>query len=47
MKRLYLKMSSALAVLALLVTTMNVNSDCICIFHQPKLPDNANKLRKF
>ena len=47
MKRLYLKLSGVLAALALLVTTANVNSTCFCLLHQPKLPEHADKLRKF
>ncbi|WP_073031096.1 cyclic lactone autoinducer peptide [Desulfosporosinus lacus] len=31
----------------LLVTTINANTNCICIIHQPKMPQNAEKLRKF
>lgn len=29
------------------VTTANVNSACIYLLHQPKLPKEAKKLRKF
>ena len=47
MKPLYLKISGMLAALALLVSTANVNATCICWVHQPKLPDNAQKLRRF
>ena len=47
MKRSYLKLSGMLAALALLVTTANVNSACFCLLHQPVLPNNAGKLRKF
>lgn len=42
-----LKASAVLAPLALLVTTANVNATCAGAVHQPKLPDNAKKLRKF
>lgn len=37
-------MASALAVV---VTTLNVNTACLYMAHQPKLPDSAKKLRKF
>ncbi|WP_341473005.1 cyclic lactone autoinducer peptide [Alkalibaculum bacchi] len=36
-----------IASLALTVTIMNVNSACIFLVHQPKLPEGAQKLRKF
>ncbi len=29
------------------VTSLNVNSACNAVMHQPKLPANADKLRKF
>ena len=32
---------------ALAITAMNVNSACIFVIHQPKLPKDASKLRKF
>lgn len=37
----------ALARTAMFVTKTNVNSACMFISHQPKLPENAKKLRKF
>ncbi|MSU03155.1 cyclic lactone autoinducer peptide [Tissierella sp. DSM 105185] len=36
-----------LASLALMVTSLNVNTTCMLIAHQPKLPEGAKKLRKF
>jgi AgrD protein len=47
MRNLMVKLSKAVACLALSVTTMNVNTTCICLIHQPKLPKGAEKLRKF
>ena len=41
------KASGLIAALALLVTTANVNATCACSIHQPELPKNAGKLRKF
>ena len=41
------KASGLIAALALLVTTANVNATCVCSIHQPELPKNAGKLRKF
>ncbi|MDD2482168.1 MAG: cyclic lactone autoinducer peptide [Lutispora sp.] len=35
------------ASLALTITTINVNSACWFLAHQPKLPKNSDKLRKF
>ena len=33
--------------LAVIVTAISVNSACIYIMHQPKLPESAKKMRKF
>jgi len=41
------KISSFVARTALLATTVNVNSTYEFWWHQPKLPKNAKKLRKF
>lgn len=46
-KKVALKCATVVALLALLVTNMNVNSTCILFAHQPKLPDTAKKLRIF
>ncbi|NCC15914.1 MAG: cyclic lactone autoinducer peptide [Clostridia bacterium] len=35
------------ATLAVVITTLNVNTVCLFMAHQPKLPDTAKKLRKF
>lgn len=42
-----LKFCMTLASLALMVTSLNVNTACMLIAHQPKLPEGAKKLRKF
>lgn len=47
MKKWIMKVAPALASLALASTTANVNSACTWVCYQPKLPENANKLRKF
>lgn len=47
LKKLNKKFGGILASLALMVTTMNVNSTCIFYIHQPKLPKEAERLRKF
>lgn len=36
----------AMAKAALIATTVNVNSTCFFVIHQPKLPNGAKKLRK-
>lgn len=41
------KLGKAAAAMALKVTSMNVNSACMLLVHQPKLPEGAKKLRKF
>ena len=45
-KKIILRFSGVLASLALLVTSMNVNTTCLYLAHQPKLPEGAEKLRK-
>ena len=40
-------LGSMAASFALMVTALNVNTACVYIAHQPKLPDSAEKLRKF
>lgn len=47
MKRIFQKYGGFLAALAIVVTSMNANSACVCIMHQDKLPEDAKKLRKF
>lgn len=47
LKGLTMKFGGTLASLALMVTALNVNSVCMLIAHQPKLPEGAKKLRKF
>ena len=51
MKRNLMKLSARMgkvfAALALLVTVSNVNSTCLFITHQPALPADSKKLRKF
>jgi cyclic lactone autoinducer peptide len=47
MKQLLIKIGTSLASLALMVTALNVNTACMLFVHQPKLPDNAKRLRKF
>lgn len=46
MKNLIYKFGSAIAALALTVTAFNVNSGCMFLMHQPKLPEGAEKLSK-
>lgn len=45
-KKLILKFAGAFASLALMITSLNVNTTCMFIMHQPELPDSASKLRK-
>lgn len=47
MKNLYAKLAGVIAALALFVTAANVGITCAFIIHQPKLPEGAEKLRKF
>ncbi|WP_082760091.1 cyclic lactone autoinducer peptide [Abyssisolibacter fermentans] len=41
-----LKFAGGLASIALMITTLNVNSTCMFIIHQPKMTESASKLRK-
>lgn len=47
MNNLIAKFGGIIAALALLVTATNVNHACMVVMHQPKLPEGAEKLRKF
>lgn len=47
MKRYVMKLTKYLAVFALMITALNVSTTCLFVAHQPKLPTEANKLRKF
>ncbi len=47
MKKLFQKYGGFLAALAIVVTTMNANTACVCIMHQDSLPEEAKSLRKF
>lgn len=40
-------LGSLVSAFALMITTLNVNTTCYWIIHQPKLPKEAKKLRKF
>lgn len=45
-KLLLIKIGKVVASLAVLVTAFNVNSTCMYLIHQPKLPEEASKLKK-
>lgn len=47
MKDLSKKIGILVASTALAITAMNANSTCIYYIHQPKMPKDASKLRKF
>ncbi len=47
MKKIIYRFGGMLASLALMVTALNVNTACTWIVHQPKLPNGAEKLRRF
>lgn len=44
---LLVKFGGMVASLALFITATNVNSVCIGLIHQPKLPEGSKSLRKF
>lgn len=41
------RISNVLAMLALFITTCNVNSTCVFYVHQPEIPEKAEKLKKY
>lgn len=47
MKTFFARYSKMLAALALVITTMTVNSTCTYLIYQDELPQDAYKLRKF
>ncbi|HML37840.1 MAG TPA: cyclic lactone autoinducer peptide [Bacillota bacterium] len=47
MKKLPAKYAGVIASLALLITATSANMNCWLIMHQPKMPEGAEKLRKF
>jgi cyclic lactone autoinducer peptide len=47
MKKFFLKYCNALAALALVLTTIAVNTTCGYTMHQEVIPEQAKKLRKF
>lgn len=46
LKKVCQKYGGAIAALALMVTSMNVNAACAWLMHQPELPKGAEKLKK-
>lgn len=47
MKKVFMKFGSTFAAIALVVTTFAANSTCAFLMHQPTIPKEAKKLRKF
>ncbi len=47
MKSMFIKLGGILASLALMITTLNINTACMVFSHQPKLPENSKRLRHF
>lgn len=46
-KNFIFKFGGVIASLALLVTSTNISTTCFWLGHQPKLPQGADKLRKY
>lgn len=38
--------SSVMASIAMVFSVMAINSRCVCIYHQPPMPDSLQKLKK-
>lgn len=47
MKKFLMKCSGMMAALAMVFTTLAVNSTCTWMTYQEELPETAKKLRKF
>lgn len=47
LSKFFKKYGNVIAAVALVVTTVNVNSSCLWINNQPELPADAKSLRKF
>lgn len=47
MKKFFMKYSSVIAALALVITAVTANSTCIWLTYQEELPDAAKQLRRF
>lgn len=47
MKKYLIRFGTILAGFALTITALNVNTACLFVAHQPKLPAGSDKLRKF
>ncbi|WP_295219353.1 cyclic lactone autoinducer peptide [Ruminococcus sp.] len=45
--RFMMMFGGVFAAFALMIATISANSACMWITHQPKLPDDVKKLRKF
>lgn len=46
-KKILYKYGACIAAFALTITSMTVNSTCLFYTHQPEMPVNSKKLRKF
>lgn len=47
MKKFVMKFGTAIASLALMIATVNVNATCCFHAHQSEVPEAAKKLRRF
>lgn len=47
MNNIFMKFAKVFAAVALMITAANVNTTCMIVIHQPKLPEGAERLRKF
>lgn len=45
-KQFISKHASVVASMALMFSVMVANSRCVCIYHQPKIPEGLQKLKK-
>ncbi len=47
MKKFIIKHSSLIVAIAMMLTTSIASANCAFVYHQPKIPGSARKLRKF
>lgn len=38
--------ANIMASLAMMFSVLAINSRCVCIYHQPKMPDSLQKLKR-
>lgn len=47
LKKIFIYISSLVASFSFMITSLNTNTSCLFLAHQPKLPKEAEKLSKY